>query len=117
MVAFAKEAGQVGGDRIDQQPAFGISIPAFKDVAVSREIIDAERPQPRRQPPIDQVALAIGENNSGMRLDQLCDSLEVVVTQREFLLSNGLHVLSFAFKGTPAVSCDTTGGHGLGAGS
>jgi hypothetical protein len=69
-----------------------------------RKVVDAERPQPGCQPPINQIALAVGENNSGVRLDQPYDPLEVVVMQSEFLLSNGLHVFHPHFKGTPAVS-------------
>ena len=91
VMRLAEKARQVRGDGIDHHPTFRLALRAFQDLAVVGEILDAERPKSAGQPTVDEVALALAQDDSRLLLDQPDDCREVAVEELEFLLCRDWH--------------------------
>src|ERR1700749_1316434 len=86
MMRFPEEAGVVGGDRIDQFAALGVALIGFEQSAILTEVRQAERAQTLAEPPLNEGALPLAENDSGCVHHQLCKLAEVPVVKRKIFL-------------------------------
>ena len=103
MMLFAKELREIGRDRVDE--AFQLRRVGGEIVAIFTKRTQSERAQTTRQAAVDEIALAVGQRNSGLLIGELRQRTEVGVGEREFAL--GLSDGGICLHALPrAVTCD-----------
>ena len=88
MVPFAEEAGEVGGDGIDQRQLLGFGIRAVEQSEVFSEAGQAERAQAPPQAAVDQFALVLAQHDAGGGAHALGDHAEVAGGEGELALDD-----------------------------
>src|SRR5712671_1137054 len=89
VVGLAEELRQVGRDRIDEVLHFGRTTLAHQVGAVVAEGRDSKCAQAAREAAIDQIALALGQDDPGMLVRELREGFEVLVGERELAVRIG----------------------------